>query len=65
MITVGEILQEGFEVGSLNETFVRGNITISHREGMVTFIREWDNYHGVNVKIRSIETLRTVLSVIE
>lgn len=61
MITAEEILEEGFEAGPFG-SFVRDGITISLHEGSVTFIREWDNFHGLNVKIRSIDTLKTVLS---
>lgn len=64
MITTEQLLEEGFEAGDINGRFVRDKISVFVHEGKVTFIQEYENYHGLNVMIDSIQLLKMVLSVI-
>lgn len=61
MITNAELEKEGFSYLSDTAEWGKDNIKISIHDGVVAFIREGENYHGLSVRIQHITCLNLFL----
>lgn len=62
MILVNELEEQAFEYYPDADEWVKGNLKLSIHDGIITFVRENDNYNGLNVWIYSAADLKLFLS---
>lgn len=65
MITDKELATMGWTNSLDNsEEYYRNNRTITLTEGKIIFITEWDNFHGLNLNIKTISEFKLFLNFI-
>lgn len=65
MITDKELTTLGWTNSLDNsEEYYLNNRTITLQEGKITFITEWENFHGLNINIKTISEFKVFLNFI-
>ena len=62
MIAYKELEEDGLDYHIDTNEWVKDNLKLTIDDGIITFVRENENYHGINVRITSIEQLRIFLT---
>jgi len=63
MITNSDLIELGWTQDKYDkEDYTKGHITASLQEGKIIFVREWDNYHGISVSIKTVSEFQLFIS---